>query len=168
MNREQVSAQQQLFYGQPDVPSTTDLERAWKAVKTIASAAGPLTELERRCLLGRMSAMGASAAVVEHVMAFDPRSESLGAVVGGIRASARNRWLTPAWMVYEGLSVAMSDGDLEPGELDAVRRAAASLDLPPDTVEALVQVCDDEAMIRRRRIDLLFSEEAPILHYDEL
>lgn len=167
MKREQVSALHHLFYGHDNVPGKKDFENAWKAVKAVAAGGGVLSEPERQCLLGRMSAIGTPSDVVDQVMAWDERSQRPEVLLAHVGPRER-RVLTGPWILYEGLSVAMVDGELDPGELDAVRAMATGMDLVPDTVDALTQVCGDEAALRRRRIDLLFSGGAPSLHFDQL
>ena len=168
MKREQVSALQHLFYGHGNVPAKKDFECAWKAVKAVAAGRKRLSAPKLQCLLGRMSAAGTPPEVVDHVMAWDERSERPAALLAHLSGPAEGRLLTGAWILYEGLSVALVDGELGAGELAAVRAMAKGMDLAPETVDALSQVCSDEAAIRRRRIDLLFSGGAPSLHFDQL
>jgi hypothetical protein len=167
-HREQLSALQQLFYGHPEVPGRRDLENAWKAVKTIAAAHGPLTDNKHLFLLARMSAMGAPSEVVDTVMGWDARADHADALLGRIEVAGGVRWRTEAWIIYEGLSVAMADGELAPEELEAVCTAAASIGLSPETVDALTEVCREEAAIRRRRIEVLCSNDAACYRFDLL
>jgi len=168
MKREQISALQHLFYGHASVPVRKDFENAWKAVRTIAAGGGRLTSSRREWLLARMTAIGTPADVVSDVMAWDERGEPLAALFSRVAVPAEVRWSTGAWIVYEGLSVAMADGELTRSEVEAVRAAVAALDVEPGTVDALVEICREEAEIRRRRIGVLFSKRASGYRYDML
>ena len=155
--REYVAALQQLWYGHPNVPRKEDFEHAWKAVKSVGACDGNLSDTERLHLLGKMCAIGTPADVVEMVMAFDEHSGTPEELVRGIDVPDEVRPGTGAWIVYEGLSLAMSDGDISSVELEAVRRAGTAMGVPSSTVDALVDQCRQEAALRNRRLETLFS-----------
>jgi hypothetical protein len=155
--RESVAALQHLWYGHQNVPERSDFEHAWKAVKSVGACDGNLTEAERLHLLGKMSAIGTPSDVVEMVMAFDEHSGTPEELVAGIEVPDAIRPGVGAWIVYEGLSLAMSDGTLADAELDAVRKAGAAMGVLSATVDALVEQCQEEASLRERRIRTLDS-----------
>jgi hypothetical protein len=152
MKREQVSALRHLFYGHAAVPAKGDLANAWKAVKVVATGAGVLREPQRLCLLGRMAALGTPADVIAEVEAYEGRADGLLARLG---RTPELRQRTGAWILYEGLSVAMSGGEPSRGVLAAARAIATGTDTAIETLEALTEICREEAALRRRRIDVL-------------
>ncbi len=157
LSHEQVAALQQLWYGHQNVPKRSDFEHAWKAIKAVGTGDGQLTDTERLHLLGKMCAIGTPPDIVDVVMAFDEHSASPESLVAGIDVPDEVRAGTGAWVVYEGISLAMSDGDLAEGELDAIRRTASAMGVTAETVDALAEQCSEEAAVRERRIRTLFS-----------
>ena len=160
-NAEHVSAVQHLWYGHGHVPDRSDLEFSWKAVKAVAARDGVLSEPERLHLLGKMCAILTPPDVIEEVMRFDARSEPPERLLARVQVPDEVRPATGAWIVYEGLSVAMSDGELAGAELNSVRRVAAAMGVRPRTVDELTTLCRDEAALRARRIMLLRSTIPP-------
>jgi hypothetical protein len=55
------------------------------------------------------------------------------------------------------LSVAMADGDLAPGELEFARQTAQTMGVPAKAVDGFLAVCREEANVRKRRIEVLYS-----------
>lgn len=155
--REYVAALQQLWYGHQNVPRRTDFEHAWKAIKSVGAADGGLSDDERMHLLGKMCAIGTPTDVVETVMEFDEHSATAEALVSGIEVPDEVRAGMAAWIVYEGLALAMSDGELAEGEVDAVRRAGAALGVGSELVDALAEQVGQELAVRERRIRTLGS-----------
>ncbi len=154
---EHISTVQHLWYGHGHVPGKSDFEFSWKAIKAVVAADGRLSEPERLHLLGKMCAILTPPDVVEVVMGFDEHAETLAQLLARIDVPAEVRLGTGAWIVYEGLSVAIANGDLAAGELEAVGRAAAAMGVASETVDALTELCREEAAMRRRRIELLNS-----------
>jgi hypothetical protein len=152
MGVDQIAALQHLWYGHQNVPSRSDFEHAWKAVKVVAGSNGQVSDEERLYLLGKMSAIGTPADVVQMVMDFDEQSTTCEALLGGINVPAEVRPGVGAWIVYEGLSTAMADGELADAERDGIGRIAATMGVEPRIVDALTQQCRDEASVRERRI----------------
>lgn len=157
MPNDQVAALQHLWYGHRNVPSQTDFENAWKAVKVVAGADGPMSDDERLYLLAKMAAIGTPRDVIETVMGFDEQSTTCEALLGKIQVPTEVRPGVGAWIVYEGLSVAMADGDLAPAERDGIGRVAATMGVVGSTIDALEQQCREEAAVRERRIRALNS-----------
>jgi tellurite resistance protein len=154
---EHVSAVQHLWYGHGNVPSKNDFEFSWKAVKAVAAADGELSEAERLHLLGKMCAILTPPDIVEVVMTFDEGSEAPERLLARVNVPAEVRAGAGAWIVYEALSAAIADGELASEEVQAVRRAGASMGVKPETVDALLGLCRTEASLRARRIELLQS-----------
>jgi tellurite resistance protein len=154
---EDIGAIQYLFYGHQNVPKKSDFDHAWKAIKVVAAADGQLSETERLHLLGKMASIGTPADVVAAVMDFDVRFATCEALVAGIEVPAELRPGTGAWVVYEGLSVAMADGDLASEELEGVRRTAAAMGVPESVVDSLVEQVRQELALRERRLETLAS-----------
>ena len=154
---EYAGAVQHFWYGHQHAPSRSDYEHAWRQVKAIAAADGRLTDDERLYLLGRMCAIGTPTDIVDGVMAYDESAGRGQAAVDGINVPAEMRPGVGAWLVYEALSVAMSDGDLAERELEAVRGAANAMGVAPGTVDGLIEQCREERTVRERRIELLQS-----------
>lgn len=154
---EYVGAIQHLWYGHQNVPRSSDFEYAWKAIKVAAASDGQLTERERLHLLGKMCAIGTPADVVEKVLEFDETSTTCEALLYRIDVPPEVRPGTGAWVVYEGLSVAMADGELSDGEREAVRRTAAAMGVSSEVVGALEEQVREESALRDRRLQTLFS-----------
>jgi hypothetical protein len=150
-----VAAVRRLWYGHGYVPSKSDLEFCWKAVKAVAAGDGLLSEPERLHLLGRMCSILTPPDVIEEVMRYDERSESAQGLLARIRVPDEMRPGTGVWIVYEGVSVAISDGELAAAELNSVRRFAAAMGVRAKTADALTALCREEAAMRTRRIELL-------------
>lgn len=157
LSQEGVAALQHLWYGHENVPSRSDFEHAWKAVKVVAGSDGPISPQERLFLLGKMAAIGTPADVIDTVMAFEEQSLTCEALLARIQVPAEVRLGVGAWIVYEGLSVAMADGDLGQAERDGIGRVAATMGVVDSTVEALIAQCREEAAVRERRIRTLNS-----------
>lgn len=168
MKREQIAALHRFFYGHAEAPTKRDLEQAWRAAKAIAAGGGALSPSRRQYLLARMSALGTPPEVVEDVMAWSERPERPEAITVHLGATSEMRWGTWAWIVYEGLCVAMTEGEVGDAELGAARAVGAAMDVAPETIDALVDVCRDEASLRRRRIEVLHSTSALGFHFDQL
>jgi hypothetical protein len=154
---EYVGAIQHLWYGHQNVPRKSDFEYAWKAIKVAAAADGELTDTERLHLLGKMCAIGTPPDVVEMVLSFDETSTTCEALLYRIDVPPEVRPGTGAWVVYEGLSVAMADGELSDGEREAIRRTAEAMGVGSDVVTALEDQVSQEAAIRQKRLQTLFS-----------
>ena len=167
MKRQQVSALHHLTYGQRIVPGREDFESAWKAVKALATGRGALTNAQKLCLLGRMSAIGTPPDVMDEVMAWNERSHRPATLLARVRVRPGSRWGTAPWMIYEGLSVAMAESDLPLTDMDEVRAVAKRMHVAPESVDALAQFCRDEAAIRRQRISMLSTSEF-VIHVDQL
>jgi len=157
LTREQVAALQHLWYGHQNVPRRSDFVHAWRAVKSVGACDGQLTDAERLYLLGKMCAIGTPTDVVDEIMAFDEHSGTPEELVAGIDVPEAVRPGVGAWICYEGLSLAMSDGDIDVREFQAVRNAGAAMGVGSDVVEALAEHCREEAALREKRIQTLNS-----------
>ena len=164
---EYVAALQIFWYGHQNVPRRSDFENAWKAVKSVGACDGQLSDAERLYLLAKMCAIGTPPDVVEAIVAFDEHSGAPEELVGGIDVPAEVRRGVGAWIVYEGLSLALSDGDLASAELEAVRKAGAALGIDSATVDALAEQCREEAALRERRIRTLNSTIASEFRFSQ-
>lgn len=156
-NEQQLAAVYNFIYGLDTVPRGNTAELGWKAVKAIATGDGKLSEPERTFLLGKMCAVMLPAASIEAVMAWDEHSSSAVELLKAIDVPEAYRRGAGAWMVYEGLSVSLADGEIAPGELASVHEIAKLMGLKPEEVEALHKVVEEEAAVRKRRIATLFS-----------
>ncbi|MCC6523676.1 MAG: hypothetical protein IT373_13555 [Polyangiaceae bacterium] len=148
-----LSPVQHFFYGHARVPAATHLLDAWKAVKVTAAAAGPLDRSARFCLHARMCATGAPPGLVSEVLTWSESGQLPGTMLARIPAAARPA--TAVWVVYEALSVVMAEARLRPDAIESVATAAVGLGPAREVVDALVDLCREEAALRRRRIDVL-------------
>ncbi|MBI4950892.1 MAG: hypothetical protein HY908_02585 [Myxococcales bacterium] len=148
-----LSPVQHFFYGHARVPAETDLLDAWKAVKATVAAGGPLDRSARFCLHARMCATGAPPGLVSEVLTWNEASERPKALLARIAPAERHA--TAVWVVYEALSVAMAETRLHPSVIESVCTAAVGLGTKREVVDALVDLCREEAALRRRRIDML-------------
>lgn len=168
MQREQISALNQYAYGHAEFPQTRDLATVWKATKTIAAARRPLSEPSRLYLIARMSAVGAPYEVIEEVLAWNEQAERPETLAARVAAPGGLHWRAGALILYEALSMAMAGGDVEPNELETIGATASALDLRPETLEALLELCREEAALRRRRIAVLSMKCATSPRFDWL
>jgi hypothetical protein len=166
MKSENVAAVQYLWYGHKNVPKKSDFEFSWKAIKTIAALDGRLSEPERLCLLGKMCAILTPPDVVDLVMQFDEQSETPEQLLARIDVPQEVRAGTGAWIIYEGLSVSIADGELADEELAGLCGVAATMGVPTSTVYALHDLCKEEAALRRRRIEMLHSTISTTFRFD--
>ena len=90
-------------------------------------------------------------------MAFDEQSLTCEALLARIQVPAEVRPGVGAWIVYEGVSVAIADGDLAQAERDGIGRVAATMGVGDGTVGALIAQCREEVAVRERRIRTLNS-----------
>lgn len=158
-----VKAAYQLWYGNKHLPPSPDLEPAWKAVKCVAAGDGKLSEAERAFLIGKMHALHTPEPVIEAVLAYDVRSETPGKLLARLSVPTEARASLGAWIVYEALSVALADGEIATGELDAVQRIAATMNVRSAVVDALAEIVRDEAKLRDRRVAALRGSTAAAL-----
>lgn len=158
--RDPAVAAHVLWYGRRDVPSAANLELAWKAIKGMAASDGKLSEPERAYLHGKMCTLATPPDVIDAVMRDEPRPEPPAKLLARIAVSDGARAAMGAWIVYEGLSVALADGELAVGELEAVQKSATAMGVRSATVDALAALVRDEAELRRRRIEALFGPAA--------
>jgi hypothetical protein len=150
-----VAATAHLWYGHRKIRRRSELELCWKAAKAIAAGDGALTDEERVALVGKMTATAVPAAVIEAVMVWDVRSDSPASLLAHLKLPADARLELGLWIVYEGLSIGFADGTLALGERTCVHAVAETLGVPASTVEALISLCRDEALLRARRIKTL-------------
>lgn len=150
-----AKAAHELWYGNKHLPPEADLEPAWKAVKIVAMGDGKLSDAEHRALVGKMHALHTPSSVIAAVLAYEPRGESPARLLAKLTTSAEARASLGAWIVYEALSVALGDGELAVGELDAVQKIAATMDVRSAVVDVLAAIVRDEAALRERRVGAL-------------
>ncbi len=165
MKRGQLSALHHLNYGQRVVPERDGLENAWKAVKALAAGRGVLSAPQRSRLLGRMAAIATPPDVIDAVMAWNEQSQRPATLLARVGVPAGTRWGSAPWLIYEGLSVAMADGELPSADMEALSAVARRMNVSSETVEALAQLCRDEADLRRQRISMLSKSG---IHVDQL
>ena len=152
---EHIAAAQELWYGHRKLRKLSELELCWKAAKVVAAGDAALNDDERTALIGRMCATGTPDAVIVSVMNWDEWLETPAELLAHLDLAEEERLELGLWIVYEGLSAAFADGDLALGERKRVYELAATLGVPSTTVDALVSVCRDEALLRARRIKTL-------------
>lgn len=150
-----VAATQYLWYGHRQPRDRDQLELSWKAAKAIAAGDGTLTEEEREALVGRMTATATPEPVIDAVVRWDPSAATPADLLAHLDLSAAPRLELGLWIVYEGVSIAFADGSLGLGEVDGVYDVAETMGVPPSTVEALIALCREEALLRARRIQTL-------------
>jgi len=145
-----VAATQHLWYGHRKLRKRSELELCWKAIKAIAVGTGHLSDEERVALVGKMMATATPEAVIEAVMSWDAHTETPAELLGHVRRSPDERLELGLWIIYEGLSVSFADGTLALEERNTVHVVAETMGVPVSTVEALIALCRDEALVRWR------------------
>jgi tellurite resistance protein len=164
LHAEYSAAAHHLWYGSRFAPDRRAAELSWKAVKAIAAADGHLSEPERLRLLGKMCAVATPSEVIAEVLRFESHSASAVELLAQIGAPPEARLLTGVWIIYEALGIAMADGDLSAGELEAARHVGGALGLDIGMVDALHALCREETLLRRRRIDMLGAHLPAAFH----
>jgi hypothetical protein len=152
---EYAAAAQHLWYGHRKLRRPSELELCWKAAKAIAAGDARLNEDERSALIGKMCATAVPQEIIDAVMAWDERTGVPAELMAHLHVTPETRLELGLWVVYEGLCVAFADGDLALGERNSVHAVAATMGVPTSTVEALITVCRDEALLRLRRVKTL-------------
>jgi hypothetical protein len=150
-----VAATQYLWYGHRNLRDTTELELCWKAAKAIAAGDAPLTEEEHDALLGKMTATAVPPSVIATVLRWDPQTATPAGLLAHLELPTAARLELGLWIVYEGISIAFADGSLGLGEIDGVYDVAETMGVPFTTVDALIALCREEALLRSRRIKTL-------------
>lgn len=153
-----VVAVQQLWYGHDNKLNLSDFEYAWKAIKTIAGSDGSISSREGGDLFERMSAMMTPPDVITTVLEWDEDEADPVALINEIDFAEDERARVGAWIIYEALTVAMSDEELAAGEIGRVRQIATEVGLSSEFVDDVAILCKDEADLRRRRAELLAVE----------
>lgn len=126
-----------------------------KAILIVASGDGDLSERERSWFFGMGKAFGVPNEVIEGVMKFDPRGETL------------ETYLTPAVklyarvILYDALRCAASDGFTEK-ERQMTRKAAKLLGVDASVVPWMESVLVLENHVRQARIELLSPDASPV------
>ena len=150
-----AAAARHLWYGERQARTCAETAFYWKVAKVIASSDGALNDEERTALLGRMSSTGTPPAVVEEVMAWNATAGVPSDILEHMMLPDDARRELGIGIVYEGLSIGFADGSLAPEERNSARLVAEVMGISSYTVEALVALCRDEALLRLRRVKTL-------------
>lgn len=124
-----------------------------KALLVCAAGDGEISQLERDWIVGYLTTAGDSDAVIEEIKTYDGTDvlEDLIAASPGMKLYSRG-------MVYDALRACASDGELSSGERARVVDAADRMGLPPETVDELEQIVNEEAALRKRKHKLIVAD----------
>ena len=128
-----------------------------KAIMVCARAKGHLTEGEKNWVIGYGAACGAHQETVDALAAYEADEEVEDIL-------SRNMPSAETWgrvAIFDSVRAASADHDYGDDEIRAVRRLAKRLDIAEDVVAEIEALCQDEAALKRRRIDLVFGEQVP-------
>ncbi len=150
-----AGASHHLWYGRRELRTCLELELCWKAAKSIAAGDGVLSDAERLTLVGRMTSTCTPRTVIEAVMVWDASPGGLPGLLEHLILRESTRLDLGLLIIYQGLSVAFSDGTLARAESESAHLVANAMGVPSSTVEALISLCRVEALLRFRRIRTL-------------
>lgn len=128
-----------------------------KAIMVCARAKGELTPGEKEWVIGYGAACGAPQATVDALEAYNA-DEDIEAIL------QRNMPTAQTWgrvVLFDAIRAASADHDYDEGEMEAIRSLAQSLGVDEGVVADLEALSQDEAALRRRRIELVFGEQVP-------
>ncbi len=61
-------------------------------------------------------------------------------------------------VIYNGLRASAADGELHAKELEAIYALAKTLGITEEQVQKIQSLCDEEAKLRQKRLQVLFPE----------
>jgi hypothetical protein len=127
-----------------------------KSLMVCANGDGELTAAERSWVIGRAAAGGAPDSLLNELRDYEA-NEDINTLVSSTLATNKSRGA----VVYFAIKAASADGEYHGDERDAVRNAAASMDIPLDTVEQIESICAEEERLKAKRISLCFPDGNP-------
>ena len=143
-----------------DFPSGVPEDQRVDYLKTIMACArgdGVLAPGEREWVIGYGAACGAHQATVDELAPYAVNEDAVDIL-------KRNMPVAETWgrvALYDAIRAARADHAYDDGERAAVRRVAATLDIPDEIVSEIEALDDEERALKRRRIDLVFGAAVP-------
>ncbi|NUR25187.1 MAG: hypothetical protein HOV83_04955 [Catenulispora sp.] len=144
---------QEADYG--TVPDERSFAAYAKAVMVCANGDGEIAPAERAWIVGRFAALGASPDLLSELRDY-PATQDLAELVGAssaIGSSTRS-------LIYDALRACAADGELHPGEIEAVRTMNARLGHPDALVDQWLELHQEEQRLRARRLELIWPDPA--------
>lgn len=139
------------------VPGDDDFRGYMRAMLICANGDGKLTSEERAWVVGHGAAYGAPDSLVDELKSYeaDEDIEKVISISPGSDASRR-------FLVYDAIRACRADGEFSDPERATVTRMAAKLGVPEDVVKQIEQLCLEEALLRERRVKLMYPEGTPL------
>jgi tellurite resistance protein len=128
-----------------------------KAIMACARAKGNLTQGEKDWVIGYGAACGAHQETVDALEAYEAE-EDIDDIL------RRNMPTAETWgrvAVFDAIRAAAADHEYDDDEMKAIRRLAKRIDVAEEVVDDLEALYQEEAALKRRRIDLVFGEQVP-------
>ncbi|MFJ1753951.1 hypothetical protein [Kitasatospora sp. NPDC088134] len=140
------------------LPDFGDIRIYAKALLVAAKGDGVLAPEERDWVLGYMGTLtGGNPDLLRELAAY-PADEDVVALVESSEVLAR---VTRVPLVFDALRACDADGVIAPGELEQIKRLAAALGVPEETVDRLREAHRQEKQAREARIAAVFPEGTP-------
>jgi len=128
-----------------------------KSLMVCANGDGRLTAAERNWVVGRAAAGGAPESLLNELNDYQA-NEDIKTLVSSTLTTDKSRRA----VVYFAIKAASADGEYHGSERNAVRSAAAAMDVSLDVVEQIESLCADEERLKEKRISLCFPDGNPL------
>jgi uncharacterized tellurite resistance protein B-like protein len=128
-----------------------------KAIMVCARATGRLTQGEKDWVIGYGAECGAHLETVDALVGYDA-DEDIEDIL------ERNMPTAETWgrvAIFDAIRAAAADDEYDDDEMKSIRRLAKRLGIDEDVVARLEAIHRDEEALKRRRIELVFGEQAP-------
>ncbi|MFJ5228385.1 hypothetical protein ACIQBJ_00670 [Kitasatospora sp. NPDC088391] len=140
------------------VPDFGDIRAYAKALLVAARGDGVLAPEERDWVLGYIGTLtGGDRGLLRELAAY-PADEDVVALVEGSAVLSR---VARVPLVFDALRACDADGVIAPGEIEQIKRLAAALGIPEETVDRLQEAHHREKAARAARIALVFPDGTP-------
>ncbi len=151
----------QDLWGFSRIPSEDIALPFAKAIMVCAYGDGRLAPEEQKWVLGYFCALGYSEAFLEALAQYDPAADA-----GDLSKLLENTPLTSdpdlrLPLIYNGVRAAAADRILDKGEVEALKRLAATIGIAGDAVEDIIAAYIAEVNAKMARIMICFPHGLP-------
>ncbi|MEQ8757728.1 MAG: hypothetical protein RID09_30015 [Coleofasciculus sp. G1-WW12-02] len=140
-----------------DIPGLPAFDSYMKALLICANGDNELTQVERDWVVGQASAFGAPDQVVEELKTYKADEDIDSVISRDTAANACRRYL-----VYDAIETCSADGEYSSGERETVTKMAAQLGIDAEIVKQIEEIYTQEALLREKRLALLFPTGTPL------
>lgn len=144
------------FFGFTQIPTDEDCCIYMKSVLCCAKGDGVLTQAEKDWAIGFCASWGVAEWVIEELQKYEANEALEEVVARSPQVSIAQRDL-----LLTAIRACAADGEYHQAEKAKVRQMASILGVSEEIVEQLEQLQQEEAALRRKRINLLYPEKSP-------